>query len=73
MSVTFPPDRPSDRHEHGDDDDPRDDPRPVSRGWTVLWILLIGTFLLVSLAWPVRADRLSATASRTDTFGAPPG
>ena len=46
-------------------------PRPVSRGWTVLWILLIGTFLLVSLAWPARADRLSATASRTDTFGVP--
>ncbi|HYN41770.1 MAG TPA: DUF4097 family beta strand repeat-containing protein [Thermoanaerobaculia bacterium] len=48
-------------------------PRPISRGWTVLWILLIGTFLLVSLAWPVRADRLSATASRTDTFGVPAG
>lgn len=47
--------------------------RPVPRGWTVLWILLIGTFLLVSLAWPANADRLSASATRTDTFGAVAG
>ena len=44
-------------------------PRPVSRGWTLLWILLIGTFLVVSLAWPARADRFAASASRTDKFG----
>jgi DUF4097 and DUF4098 domain-containing protein YvlB len=48
-------------------------PRPSSRGWIVLWTLLIATFLLVSLAWPARADRLTANASRTDTFGAVAG
>ncbi len=47
--------------------------RPVSRGWTVLWILLIGAFLVVSLAWPARGDRLGATASRTETFSAAAG
>ena len=50
-----------------------DTSRPVSRGWTILWIVLIGTFLLVSLSWPVKADRLTATASRTDSFGVAAG
>ncbi|GEM_PF-1764545 len=47
--------------------------RSVSRTWTVFWILLIGAFLVVSLAWPARADRLGATASRTETFTAAAG
>ena len=36
------------------------EPRTLSRGWTVLWIALIGAFLVASLAWPARADRLTA-------------
>lgn len=46
--------------------------RPAPRGLPLLWVLLIGTFLLVSLAWPARGDRLTASATRTDTFGGVP-
>lgn len=45
--------------------------RPAfSRVWAVIWITLIGAFLLLSLAWPAHADRLTASAGRTETFKA---